>query len=147
MAEAHRVLRPGGRYTFTVWRSPELGSEFHKVVLGAIQAHGRLDVALPPAPPLFRFADPEECRKTLGAAGLVTVTTSTLPLIWRGKEPRDVLDLVYGSLVQAAMLLEAQTVETRERIHEAILTGAARYRTADGIAIPISALMATAVRP
>jgi hypothetical protein len=44
------------------------------------------------------------------------------------------------------MLLEAQTAEARERIHEAILAGAAKYRTAEGIAIAIPAVMATATK-
>jgi ubiquinone/menaquinone biosynthesis C-methylase UbiE len=119
MAEAGRVLRPGGGYTFTVWCTPEQGGEFLGLVLGAIQAHGTLNVAFPPSPPFFRFADPNECRKTLAAAGFVNPTTATLPLTWRGKAPRDALDLIYKSLVRTPMLLEAQTAEARELIHEA----------------------------
>lgn len=147
IAEACRVLSPGGRYTFTVWRSPEQGNDLHRLILGAIQAHGTLNVALPPAPALYRFADPEECRKTLTAAGFMEATTSIIPVTWRGKTPQDVVELVYKCMVRMRMVLEAQTAEARQRIHQAILEGAERYRTAEGIAIPASALMATATRP
>jgi ubiquinone/menaquinone biosynthesis C-methylase UbiE len=65
MKEAYRVLRSGGRYTFTVWCTPDQGSDFFGLVQAAIQAHGTLDVGLPAAPPFFRFANVDECRKTL----------------------------------------------------------------------------------
>lgn len=64
ISEAHRVLRKGGKYAFTAWCSPEQGCDFMKLVFGSIQAHGTLDVDLPPAPPMFRFLDPVECLKT-----------------------------------------------------------------------------------
>jgi ubiquinone/menaquinone biosynthesis C-methylase UbiE len=40
--EAHRVLRPGGRYAFTVWRNPDQGSEMHQIILGAVNELGTL---------------------------------------------------------------------------------------------------------
>jgi SAM-dependent methyltransferase len=146
IAEAHRVLRHGGRFTFTVWCSPAQGGDFFALILGAGQTHGTLDVALPPAPPFFRFADPDECRRVLTAAQFITPTVSTIPLTWHGVTPRDVLDLIYRSTVRTRMVLEAQTAEARERIHEAILTGAAKYRVGDGIAMALPAVMATATK-
>ena len=88
LAEAHRVLRPGGRIGFTVWARPEEAVAFG-IVLRAIERHGRLDVPLPPGPPFFRFSDPEESRRVLlglgfrapevavGAAGLAARVSST----------------------------------------------------------------------
>src|SRR5262245_34194303 len=64
LAEAHRVLRPGGRLAFTVWDRPAEAVAFG-IVLGAVQRHGRLDVPLPPAPPFFPFSDPAESRAVL----------------------------------------------------------------------------------
>lgn len=57
LAEAHRVLHPGGHYAFTVWASPQEGSEYHALVFDALQKYGSLELPLPPAPPFFRFAD------------------------------------------------------------------------------------------
>ena len=70
MKEAWRVLKSGGRYTFTVWCGPDQGGGFFKLVLEAIQKHGSLEVPLPPAPPMFRFADPDESKKVLTEAGV-----------------------------------------------------------------------------
>ena len=146
VAEAYRVLRAGGRYTFTAWCSPAQGGDLLGLILAAVHTHGTLDVALPPAPPFFRFSDADECRRVLTAAQFITPTVSTIPLTWYGKTPQDLLDLIYKSTVRTPMLLEAQTPEARERIHEAIREGAEKYRGEEGIAIPIPAVVATAVR-
>jgi hypothetical protein len=45
------------------------------------------------------------------------------------------------------MVLERQTKAARERIHEAILTGAERFRMGAEITIPIPALLVTATKP
>jgi SAM-dependent methyltransferase len=147
MEEAYRVLRRDGRYTFTVWCSPEQGSDFFGLVQAAIQAHGTLDVGLPPAPPFFRFASVEECQKTLTRVGFISISTAKIPLTWYGRTPQDLLDLIYKSVVRTPMILERQTTEARERIHQAILTGAERYRAGDKLAIPIPALMISATKP
>ena len=55
-----RVLKPGGRFAFTVWATPA-DSVGHRILLGALNAHGTMEVGLPAGPPLFRFADPQEC--------------------------------------------------------------------------------------
>lgn len=146
VAEGYRVLRRGGRYTFTVWCTPAQGGELLGLILGAVQTHGTLDVALPPAPPFFRFSAADECCRVLTAAQFIAPTVSTIPLTLFGKRPQDVLEIIYKSTVRTPMLLEAQTTEARERIHEAILAGAAKYRTAEGIAIAIPAVMATATK-
>jgi SAM-dependent methyltransferase len=147
MMEACRVLRSGGRYTFTVWCTPEQGSDLFAIIQGAIQAHGTVDVRLPPAPPFFRFANAEECHNTLTAAGFLAPATSKIALTWYGKTPRDLLDLFYKSAVRTPMILERQTAEARERIHQAILTGAERFRVGERIAIAIPAFMVMAIKP
>ena len=68
LREASRILRPGGRLAFTTGCRPT-GLDLFGIVLGAIRQHGTLDLPLPPAPPLFRFADPAEAGRALEAAG------------------------------------------------------------------------------
>ena len=69
IAEAYRVLRPDGRFAFTVWAGPDR-HDFFAIVLKALEAHGNTQVSLPPAPPIFRFSDPGECRKASDASRL-----------------------------------------------------------------------------
>jgi SAM-dependent methyltransferase len=68
LAEASRVLRPGGRIAFSVWATPDKAVGF-AVVLKAIEAHGRLDVPLATGPPFFRFSDWHERERALSDAG------------------------------------------------------------------------------
>jgi SAM-dependent methyltransferase len=142
---ARRVLKAGGRYTFTVWCGPDRGGDLFKLVMGAIQEHGALDVGLPPAPPMFRFEDPEECFRALRAAGFYEPTARRLELAWHAREPRDILELIYKSVVRTPMILLAQADHARERIHEAILGGAEAYRAGDTIRFGFPAVLATAV--
>jgi ubiquinone/menaquinone biosynthesis C-methylase UbiE len=57
VSEAYRVLRPGGRYGFSVWATPDK-HEYFALVLQAIQTRGRMDVPLPPAPADFPVQRP-----------------------------------------------------------------------------------------
>ncbi len=82
IAEAHRVLRPGGRYAFTVWAAPEKAVGFG-MALRAIEKFGKAQVTLPDGPPFFRFSDPAGTRATLEQAGFTDVELKELPLVWR----------------------------------------------------------------
>ena len=144
--EAWRVLKTGGRYTFTVWCGPDHGGEFFRLVMESVKKHGTLDVPLPPAPPMFRFSDPDECIKALTVAGFVTPQISVLPLTWRATRPEDVLNLIYKGAVRTPMVLEAQTVQARDAIHRAIVNGSEAFRKGNSIEFRFPASMASATK-
>ena len=147
ISEMYRVLRSGGQFAFTAWCSPDQGCDFMRLVWGAVQAHGNLDVDLPPAPPMFRFADPEECESAVQAAGFTNPEVSRLELVWTANHPDEIIELIYKSVVRAPMVLEAQTPEARERIHEAIITGAEEFRSGSKIEMAFPAMMTIATKP
>jgi SAM-dependent methyltransferase len=89
IAEAWRVLTPGGRYAFTCWTTPAR-NPFMGLLLGAVQTHGTMDLPLPPGPPLFRFGDPTECARVLRAGGFVVVSVTELPMVWPFATPEEV---------------------------------------------------------
>jgi len=126
IAEAYRVLRPDGRFAFTVWAGPDR-HDFFAIVLKALEAHGNTQVSLPPAPPIFRFSDPVECRKALTQAGFVDASVVELALKWRAPSIEAILDCIYKSTVRTSMVLERQTSAARDRIHEAIHKSAERF--------------------
>ncbi len=145
VAEAFRVLTPGGRYAFTVWFGPRDGMEIYRLLLPAVKEHGNLD-ALPPAPPPFRFADSGECRRVLDAAGFANMTFERLEFVWRAERPAQVIELIYKSMVRTTMMLEAQTAEARERIDAAVLEAAEGYRRDGRIELKFPAALITASR-
>ena len=146
IGEAYRVLRSGGRYGFSVWATPDR-HEFFALVLRAIQTHGRMEVPLPPAPPIFRFSDPEECARVLTATGFVDVSVREQPLTWRAASAEAIVDMIYKSTVRMAMLLEQQAPEARERIHQAIMDDAARLARGGTYTMAFPAVMAAARKP
>jgi SAM-dependent methyltransferase len=145
IAEALRVLRPGGKYAFTMWCVPGK-SKFHQLVLESIRTYGTLDVPLPAAPPPFRFSEPEACTAALLGAGFLNPKVAEIPLAFRPSAPEQVLDLTY-SAVRLEMILSLQTREARERIHRAIIEGTERFGTGGKIEIPMPAVLASAERP
>lgn len=143
IAEAHRVLVSGGRYAFTDWCNPEK-NKFHGLVLGAVQAHGDLNVPLPPAPPVSRFTDPEACLAALRAVGFAEAAVTEVPLCWYPETAEQVLELTYKIAVRMEMILNLQIAGARERIHQAIIQGASGLDRDGRIEIPMPALLASA---
>src|SRR6266496_3598952 len=67
-AEAFRVLRPRGKFGFTIWAEPH-ENPGGKIVNDAIEAHADLNVDVPQGPSKFAYAEKEECRKALQRNG------------------------------------------------------------------------------
>lgn len=145
LLEAFRVLRPGGRYAFSWWCTPDK-HEFFALVMGAVKTHGTLDVALPPAPSMFRFSDPIECRRTLSNAGFSNVEVQEYALRFEPRSAQQALELITKSSVRMAMVLELQTPDALARIHEAILAGMQAYKTSDGFRIGWPALVVSGAK-
>jgi SAM-dependent methyltransferase len=139
MAEACRVLKPGGRYAFSVWRVPPPGS-YMALVGGAIRAHGDPTAGAPPAPNFFRYAEADEGAAALAEAGFEDVERIEAPI--EIIVPADqVIEAVYSAGVRTTAILEAQSAEARERIHAKIVA-AAQANAVDGIArLPMPAVV------
>ncbi len=145
IAEAHRVLRPGGRLAFTAWAPPEQCEGF-AIVLNAIEAHGRMDVVLPEGPPFFRFADHDECRRVLSATGFSHAAVRELPMRWRLPAPEALLDAFLEGGVRTRGLLLAQTPEALAAIRVAARREAARHARGEGVEFAMPAVLASGVK-
>jgi ubiquinone/menaquinone biosynthesis C-methylase UbiE len=140
IAEAHRVLRTGGKYIFTQWAKDD---DLLRIVSSAITEHGDRSIDLPAAPPPMRFSDPEECRRVLLSSGFESVEVDRINIEWKSNRAEALLDLIYGSAVRAAMLIEAQQPARREKIHKAIISAARANSIGDVILIRRPTVMAT----
>jgi ubiquinone/menaquinone biosynthesis C-methylase UbiE len=146
ISQAFRVLRPGGRYVFTVWSFPEK-HDFFALVLEAIGTHGTFDVPLPEAPSIFRFSEQKECVNALADAGFVDIEVKELPLHWVPTSPEDLLSFLEKSSVRTAMVLECQTSDALAKIRQAILDGAQRFKHGDTYRLEWPAVMAMGRKP
>lgn len=144
IGEVRRVLKAGGRYTFTSWCGPDQGGDFFKILIEAIQKHGTFDVPLPPAPPLFRFGDIEECRNSFLSAGFVAPSVQIIELEWSTQSASDIVEFVYKNMVRTSMVLQMQTERAKEEIHRSLIEGAESYRREDVIRLRFPATLATA---
>jgi ubiquinone/menaquinone biosynthesis C-methylase UbiE len=143
VAEAHRVLRRGGWFAFTVWGAPEQALGFG-LVMRAVEQHGTTDVGLPEGPPFFQFSEAATCRRTLHAAGFAEVEVAPLPLVWELTTPDAAFVAVSQGGVRTAAVLRAQSPEALEQIRAAVRHGVESFRSADGtFSLPMLVVLAS----
>ena len=143
LAEAHRVLRPGGRLAFTVWATPEQAVGF-EIVLRAVQAHGNPHVPLPPASPFFRFSDADECCRTLTELGFRDPCVIEVPQLWRLASPAQFFEAMQHGTVRTQGLLRAQTPAALAAIGAAVCEAATAYQRGATLELPMPAVLARA---
>jgi SAM-dependent methyltransferase len=144
--EVLRVLRPGGRFAFTVWAAPS-ETVAYEIVLGALQTHGRADVGLPPGPPFFRFSDPTASADALTRAGFVDPRVRTVPQVWRLASAEELFEVMCRGTGRTRGLILGQTAGAREAIRAAIVDQA-RAHVRDGmLTLPMPSVLSTARKP
>lgn len=145
IAEARRVLVPGGRYAFTIWAGPEEAVGFG-MVLKAVETFGRPDIGLPEGPPFFRFSSVAECQRVMELTGFTDIEVRKLPLTWTLPSPDAVFDAVSSGGVRTSAILRAQTPEAREQIRLAVRQSVERYAAGKLFEIPMPAMLAAGTK-
>jgi ubiquinone/menaquinone biosynthesis C-methylase UbiE len=139
-AEAFRVLKPGGKFGFTVWAPPPV-NPYAKIMDDALEAHADLNVKLPPGPPHYLYSGKEEFRKAMERAGFdgASMTFAIHTVEWIVPSARFPFDAEREAGVRTAGLLARQTPEKLSAIQSAIEKAIGRYAKEGGFAIPKAA--------
>lgn len=146
LAEAARVLKPGGRLAFSIWQGK--GSE------GAFgwlfEAVGRLGdplVTLPPGPDAHLLADSAIAGPMVTDAGFADVHLVDVATELAVHTPEALFDAFDRGAVRAASLLGGQSADRREAIRAdlAARTRSDGIRHEDGYRVPAPSVIVSAV--
>src|SRR5262249_50511756 len=143
LAEARRMLRPGGRYALTAW-APDGNAQAE--IVGAALAEHAIAVEVPEGPAYFRFAEAGESRRALVDAGFGpdSVRVDTIPVRWRGPTPAFLCEAERPAGVRTAAVLAAQPPDRLAAIRAAMARGVRRYSDGSEYALPIVARVISA---
>lgn len=144
-AEAFRVLKPGGRFGFTVWARPT-ENPGGKIVNDAIETHADLSVRVPEGPPDSLYAERGECRKMLEQIGFdgSSIILETRIVEWNVPTARYFFDAERNAGVRTAGVLARQTPERLDAILRVIEDGVSQYARGGQFVIPMGAYVVVA---
>ena len=147
LVEMRRVLRPGGRVAISIWERPSPNNGFG-VLMGAIKAHGRLDVPLPHGPDFFQFGDLDNMKGALAQTGFIDVDAVTVSLTLRLERATSFIDTVLQGTVRAKALLLAQSDTALSAINAATAQAIDRlFRAEDSFRVPMPAIVGSGGKP
>lgn len=144
LAEARRVLRPGGRVAFTFWAGHAENIAW-KLVFDAVQRCGDPAASNAPAPG-GGFGTTQDCLDALAAAGFAEVDGRLVHRVWHHADAAALVAALQAGTARMAAMIEGQGERALAGIVADIRRNAAEYRDAAGLALPIAAVVAAGVR-
>ena len=138
VAECARVTRVGGVSAFAWWDLP-VRNRMHGVLLAALEeVNPKPPADLPAGPPLFRYCEDAAFRGLLEDAGLRQVGIASHSFTWRLANAEALWTVCMGCMARNTALINSQTPEVRERIHEAFIRHANEHLVASGLHLPMA---------
>lgn len=143
LKEIHRVLKPGGRFSFLTWGGLEENPLFG-TTLGPFMKHVNMPPPPPDAPTVFRFADPGKLASTLTAAGFKDVKTSKqqIPWPWPGT-PEDAWEGMHELAAPFRKIIAAMPPEKLPGAMQEVMDGLKRFYDGKQVNAPATVLLAT----
>jgi SAM-dependent methyltransferase len=147
LREVNRVLGPGGRAAFTVWRAPPR-SRLVTLLSEAAEAAGvEPSGEVPPGPDPYRFADQVEFAALLAGGGLEGVSVETVDLVHEAQDADELWNGLLGGSARGSALVEGQDPPTRRRIRAEFERLADQLRRGAVYRIPADVELARGSKP
>lgn len=145
LAEAARVLKPGGRIAFSIWRGKGSKGSFDWL-FDAVGRLGDPSVKLPDGPDAHMLVDLDIAAPMLTRAGFDKVTLSDVASELGVLTPEHLFDAFDQGAVRAASLLSGQDAARRDAIRAdlATRTRAEGVKTGTGYLVPAPSVVISA---
>lgn len=144
LAEAFRVLGAGGRIAVSFWSDPVQNIAW-RLLLDAVRRHGDA-VASGAPPPGGGFGSVRQILDALRDAGFAALRAQLERRVWRHRDAASLVAALRAGTARMAALIDAQSPAALSAIVADIDTNAAAWRDADGLALPIAAVIASGVK-
>src|SRR5262249_24652249 len=144
LAEAFRVLRPGGRVAATTWAAPAENIAWG-LLFDAIREHGDLNAAETP-PSGGGLGMVEAALRLLRKAGFADARAEPVHREWHVMDPCEIAAALARGTVRTAALIAAQPIAARPAIEADIVRTAQTCRRGNNFAVPIVALLASGTK-
>ncbi len=143
MKEAFRVCKPGAKYAFTAWNSPDKSPAF-AFLMGAIQKYATADAGLPEGPPFFHYGLEENSYPALTKAGFRNMKREEADYLWPMQSAENFVRGFYDGGARMGGILRAQNHTAIQNIIQSIDEKIKPYKSDAGYAVPVSVVITTA---
>ena len=145
IAEAHRVLRTGGRLAFTVWSATD--HALQQLLIDAIRQGGVAGSSLP-VPPQGDINDGQSCLRLLRGAGFGVGSTSVqrLERLVAVESAARLIDVMLKGTARSSALIRAQPPDVLPSVIAALDAALQTYREGTVFNVPAVAILAVGTR-
>lgn len=146
IAEAFRVLKPGGKFLFTIWDKPARSKAFD-FIMSALKEVGDMNVSLPEGPDFFKFSDSNTSKEILSNIGFDTIVAMQMEFMWILNNSEELFQTFYKGGIRIGGILRAQKPKAIRKIIENLEQKTKTLQRGEKLEIPTSVILYTCRKP